>query len=80
MAGNRTLQARRITRDVPEAVLLDDLERYRVKAIELGATDAQIVRAGDVVVDERVRMKCLVPRCHLVGESPNCQVATDKAE
>jgi predicted metal-binding protein len=80
MAGNQTLQARKISRQVPEAVLLADLERYRLKAIELGATDARIVHASDVVVDERVRMKCLVPRCYLVGESPNCPPYTPEPD
>jgi predicted metal-binding protein len=49
-----------------------NLERYRELALELGASDAVILRAGDVRVDERVRLKCLVPRCLRAGETPNC--------
>lgn len=63
---------RRIVRQVPEDVLRADLERYRLKALELGAADARIISARDVVIDERVRLKCAFPRCHLYGESPNC--------
>ena len=58
MAGSETLRA--------------DLERYRALAIELGASDAQAVPAASVVVDERVRLKCTVPRCTRAGETPNC--------
>ena len=49
-----------------------DSEKYRLKALELGASDAKIVPASKVIVDERVRLKCAVPRCHLYGESANC--------
>ncbi|GFP30212.1 DUF2284 domain-containing protein [Candidatus Hakubella thermalkaliphila] len=49
-----------------------DLDLYCQKAIELGASDARVVSAKGVVVDERVRLKCAVPHCHLYGSSPNC--------
>jgi len=49
-----------------------DLARYRELALELGATAETVIPAGDVVVDERVRLKCLVPRCLRAGETPNC--------
>jgi predicted metal-binding protein len=49
-----------------------DLERYRKLALASGASQAAIVPAGAVQVDERVRLKCLVPRCLRAGETPNC--------
>jgi predicted metal-binding protein len=52
--------------------LKDDLERYSVLAKELGASDAIIVPANKIVVDERVRLKCTIPRCTRAGETPNC--------
>jgi predicted metal-binding protein len=55
-----------------EKELMADLERYRKLALEMGASDAVIVPASDVVIDERVRLKCLVPRCQRAGETPNC--------
>lgn len=49
-----------------------DLERYRELALASGASDAVIVPADEVVIDERVRLKCVVPRCLRAGETPNC--------
>lgn len=43
--------------------LKEDMERYREEALKLGASDARIIRAEDAIVDERVRLKCLIPRC-----------------
>jgi predicted metal-binding protein len=57
---------------VGEETLHADLERYRQLAIGTGASAAVIIPAQDVVVDERVRLKCLVPRCLRAGETPNC--------
>lgn len=68
----KEIQARKIQVDVSEETVKSDLERYREKAIKAGADDAKIIPAGWVSIDERVRMKCLVPRCHLYGETPNC--------
>jgi predicted metal-binding protein len=57
---------------VSEKKLMADLEFFRQKALEFGAAAAQIIPAGQLVVDERVRLKCLVPRCLRAGETPNC--------
>ena len=55
-----------------EQDVLNDLERYQQMALDLGAAAAAIVPASSVVVDERVRLKCTVPRCVRAGETPNC--------
>ena len=55
-----------------EQLLKANLERYRQLALETGASAAAVISAADVVVDERVRLKCLVPRCLRAGETPNC--------
>ena len=54
------------------ATVKKDLEKYGKLAKDFGATDSKIIPAGWVKFDERVRMKCRVPRCHLYGSSPNC--------
>ena len=60
------------TEEAAEQTLMADLERYRQAAVELGATSATIIPAGWVTVDERVRLKCYIPRCSYYGESPTC--------
>ena len=55
-----------------EATLKQDLDRYKVKALELGASAAAIVRATEIPVDERVVLKCQIPRCFGYGVSANC--------
>jgi len=57
-----------------DADLSESLERLKEKAVELGASDAKIIPAADVVVTERVRIKCLIPRCRGLedGGTPYC--------
>ncbi len=64
--------ARKIVREKSSKLVKEDLERYCQKALEWGASDVKVIPACEVAVDERVRIKCQVPRCHLYGESANC--------
>jgi predicted metal-binding protein len=41
-------------------------------AEEKGATEAVVLSADDIVVDERVRLKCLVPVCSFYGRNLMC--------
>ncbi|MGD0549765.1 MAG: DUF2284 domain-containing protein [Candidatus Bathyarchaeia archaeon] len=66
------LVARKVARRPSQTQLRIDTEKYRKRALELGAADAKVIPASNVVVDERVRLKCAVPRCHLYGECVNC--------
>jgi predicted metal-binding protein len=61
-----------LAQTVEPATLQADLERYRALALESGASQAVVLPASEVEVDERVRLKCLVPRCLRAGETPNC--------
>ena len=65
-------KVRAMGKPVSEEELNADLENYCRLARELGAADAVAIPASDVVIDERVRLKCLVPRCLRAGETPNC--------
>lgn len=65
-------QREKISIDISEAQLTQDLERYREKTLELGASRATIVKADEIPVDERVILKCQVPRCFGYGVSANC--------
>lgn len=58
--------------EVTKEDLAVDLESYKRKALELGASAAEIIPSSSVLVDERVWMRCLVPRCPRAGETPNC--------
>ena len=71
---------RKATLEVPEEVLQADLQRYVNKAIEFGASDAKIIPADWVIVDERVRLKCYVPKCYAYGQSPYCPPNTPEPE
>ena len=71
---------RALGRTVSEETLAADLERYRKLALELGASAAAIVPTSYVIVDERVRLKCLVPRCLRAGETPNCPPYTPELD
>ena len=63
---------RNIVESVPEAQLQEDLEKYRQRAIELGATDAKVITMDKVVIDERVLAKCTYPKCTRYGTNANC--------
>ena len=63
---------RKIVEKVPDDVLKHDLEKYRQRALELGATDAKIITTDMIVIDEKVRAKCIWPRCTEYGTSVNC--------
>ena len=58
--------------DMQEARLMEDLDRYRKKVLELGASEALVVKAGDIPVDDRVALKCRIPRCFGYGTSAHC--------
>ena len=57
---------------VSEETLRADLESYRQKALELGATEARVIPAEWVQVDERVRLKCSIPPCPNYNRCANC--------
>jgi predicted metal-binding protein len=55
-----------------EETVRADLESYCELALRSGASGAMRIPAGDVIIDERVRLKCVIPRCIRAGETPNC--------
>ncbi len=63
---------RRIIEKVPDKVLKNDLEKYRHRAIELGATDSKVITIDMVVIKEAVRAKCIFPLCNRYGSNANC--------
>jgi predicted metal-binding protein len=63
---------KKISTDTDPDSLRRDTARYREKALELGASGAWVVSASDIPVDERVVLKCRVPRCFGYGVGANC--------
>lgn len=68
--GHRAL--RRISQVIPLETLKEDLERFRVRALDVGASMAEVMPANWVNVDERVRLKCSVPLCGYFGKCAHC--------
>lgn len=64
--------AHKIVEKVPEEQVQKDLEKYRERALELGATDAKVIRSDVVVMDDRVVAKCTYPKCPGYGTNANC--------
>jgi predicted metal-binding protein len=64
--------ARKVAATVPNEVLQKDLENYRDMAIGLGASDARIINADIIKVDDRAQAKCSIPKCSNYGTSLNC--------
>ncbi len=48
------------------------LNQIRNEAIHLGATEAKIITVSSIVVDERVRLKCLIPLCDKYDQHLMC--------
>src|ERR1035437_4741154 len=68
----------KISLDKDQGKIARDLQTYQNKALELGATKAKIIRADEIIVDERVTLKCQVPRCFGYGTGANCPPNTIK--
>ena len=68
----------KITANRNEASLQGNLLRYCEKALELGATKAMVVATEDIPVDERVTLKCQIPRCFGYGAGAHCPPNTLK--
>lgn len=49
-----------------------DLEKYHLMALELGASDAKIIRNDQVIIEDRVVGKCKNPPCPFYGTNINC--------
>jgi predicted metal-binding protein len=71
-------QVSKIRADRNETSLQDNLRTYCAKALELGATKAMVVATEDIPVDERVTLKCQIPRCFGYGAGAHCPPNTLK--
>jgi predicted metal-binding protein len=72
--------SRAITSKIPADRLQNDLEQFKQKAIELGASLAQVIPADWVQIDERVRLKCSIPLCPNYDKCLFCPPHTPSTE
>ena len=77
---NEAGTARLISVEISEETLQADLQRYKQKAIELGASQVEVIPAQWVPVDERVRLKCSVPPCPNYNRCGYCPPYTPEPE
>ncbi len=68
----------KIAVDMHAGRLAQDLERYSRHALEMGATRAAVIKAEDIPVDERITLKCQIPRCFGYGAGAQCPPNTMK--
>ena len=71
-------QIQKINTDMNQGLLAEHMKKYERKALELGASRAAIIRAADIPVDERVVLKCQIPRCFGYGAGAHCPPNTLK--
>ncbi|MEE9201897.1 MAG: DUF2284 domain-containing protein [Dehalococcoidia bacterium] len=71
---------RPIPREVSPQEVQAALKGYCELAMSLGASGALAIPREQVVVDERVRLKCFIPRCQRMGETPNCPPHTPEPD
>jgi predicted metal-binding protein len=68
MTKNKTTSAK-ISPLVDQA---EFIEHLRQTALKRGANDAEILSSSDVIVDPRVRFKCMIPKCYMSGNCAHC--------
>lgn len=71
---------RAISTRITDETLKADLENYRKQVLEFGASDSRIIPADWVQVDERVRLKCMIPPCPNYNRCGNCPPYTPEPE
>ncbi|MBE0617036.1 MAG: DUF2284 domain-containing protein [Proteobacteria bacterium] len=71
-------QIAKVRVDWSKEAVAKDLGTYVERALELGATRAVAIDADQIIVDDRVRLKCQVPRCFGYGACAHCPPNTMK--
>lgn len=64
--------SRLITLEISDEKLRRDLDHFRQRAVEFGASMAEVIPANWVQIDERVRLKCTIPLCPYYDKSIFC--------
>ncbi|MHA2247326.1 MAG: DUF2284 domain-containing protein [Candidatus Hodarchaeales archaeon] len=70
----------KIRLDIPDEKVKEDLEKYCLLAKELGASDTKYIKTNQITIDERVVLKCIIPKCFGYGVCANCPPHSLKPE
>ncbi len=62
----------KIAKDQNQAKLLQDMDKYRQYALELGADEARVIDASTIPVENAVAFKCRVPLCFGYNTCAQC--------
>ena len=62
----------KVTVDMRRSQLMEDLENYQRISLELGASEAKIIKTKDIPVEEAVVVKCQIPGCYGYGICAHC--------
>ena len=71
-------QIEKVRLDWSEEDVSRNLNHYADRALELGASRATVIDVDRIVVDDRVTLKCQVPRCFGYGACAHCPPNTMK--
>jgi predicted metal-binding protein len=55
-----------------KSLIKTDVEFLRKSALSHGASDAVVIPASEVILDPRVRFKCMIPKCYMSGGCAHC--------
>jgi len=66
------MKIEKIRVDENQGKLAEHLENYRAKTLEMGAANAAVIDVDSIPVDDRVLLKCQIPRCFGYGCSAHC--------
>ncbi len=51
---------------------LAEFQELASLALSWGATDACVIKRDDIIIDPRVRLKCMIPKCYMSGGCAHC--------
>jgi predicted metal-binding protein len=80
MSNGRLGPSRVITSGISPDQVQRDLDHFKQKAVEFGASMVEVIPANWVQIDERVRLKCSVPLCPNYDKCLFCPPRTPSPE
>jgi predicted metal-binding protein len=55
-----------------DPAIREDLQKLVGLAMEQGADNAVVIPCSDILIDPRVRFKCMIPKCYMSGACNHC--------